>query len=320
MKTKIIISIICTCSLFYVQAQNYQELLKEGNKWNVLQELLTTCCSGFATTFSFTLSGDTLIENVSYKKLMCEIFEANWRNEIVSRIVYAVALRENVENQKVYVKYPNDEEQILYSFNLQIGDTISIHEHTDWLFGTERIVKYVKNIEDYNFNEYIGKKISVSDTTYNITRGFKYETFTDVWYEGIGSLKTLIPFYYNGSDTFEYEYSAQNNGMELLCFWNYDDLIYRHEYREECVSAYTVGLEDISNNRKIVIYQNFDKGELIIDSDLDISIIQVYNLMGNKIAETTQKNVNITNFSNGIYLIKVHLSDNTIYTEKWIKY
>ncbi len=312
-------SIICACFLLKVQAQNYHELLKEGNKWNFLKELNALCYCSSASTFSFTFANDTLIEDISYKKVMCEIFSEGKNNEIVSDAFYAAALREDVASQKVYVKYPNKEdEQILYSFNCQIGDTISIYEHT-YLQGKDTItdrreVKFVKNVEDYNFNGYTGKKISVCDTTYHVESGFKEETFTDVWYEGIGSLKSLIGFV---------ELDAYTNTyyLELLCSWNYNDLIYDNENRDECLYAYYTGTEEILNDSKIAIYQSLNKGELIVDSDdLDISTIQIYNLVGNKIVETTQKNVNIANFPHGIYLVKVQLSDNTVYTEKWIKH
>jgi len=305
------------------QSQNYHELLKEGNKWNVLQELYAVCDCGSVTTFSFTLSNDTLIENVNYKKLMCEIFSAEKNNEIVSNIVYAAAIREDIDNQTVYVRFPNQDELLLYNFNPQIGDTIFVDERSDM----EKIVRYVKEIDVYNINGYSGKKISVCDTTfiieYNRPGNYyytkKWETFTDEWYEGIGSLKNLLALNYNNDFAIFYDY-ASLDGTKLLCFWNHDVLIYQDEWREECVYAYTVGIEDISDDKKIAIYQTPNNGELTIDSDLDISTIQIYNLSGNKITETTRKNINAANFPNGVYLIRVQLSDDMIYTKKWIKH
>jgi hypothetical protein len=305
---------------FTIQAQSqvYRELLKEGNKWNVLLELIATCNCGRATTYSFTLSTDTLIEDINYKQLMCETISVGDYDEIVSNTAFAAALREDIANQSVYVRYPNREEQLLYDFNPQVGDTIFAYKESDQV----EIIRYVTGIGEYNINGYSGKKISISDTIYwtqynRQTDSYytsKSETFWDEWYEGIGSLKSLIAIEDDNG------YSPAMNALELLCFWNYDDMIYHHEYREECVYAfYYSDIKEISNDRKITIDSTPDKRELIINSDVDILNIQIYNPAGNKIAETARKNINISNFPNGVYLIKVQLPDNTVHTKKWVK-
>jgi len=92
---KIFSNVIFLCYIYWTLYLlfNYHELLKEGNKWNVLQEMMGTCYCGWATTFSYTLSNDTLIENVNYKKLMCEIFSAEqYNNKIVSETVYETSI------------------------------------------------------------------------------------------------------------------------------------------------------------------------------------------------------------------------------------
>jgi hypothetical protein len=107
--------------------------------------------------------------------------------------------------------------------------------------------------------------------------------------------------------------------QELLREGNNDNQIYHHPYREECVYAYRyTGIEEIAGSKKITIYTTPDKW-IRVDSDWEISIIQIYNSTGNKIAETKQKSIDLSGFSNGLYLIKVIFSNNNTETVKWIK-
>jgi hypothetical protein len=295
-----------------VNSQNYQELIKDGNKWNVLCEMLATCNCGFAKTYSLTLVNDTLIGELNYKKLMCETIDVE-----NTSTVYAAAIREDTANKKVYVRYPDKDEELLYDFDPNIGDTIFVRDITN----DEKVIRFVKDVGDNTMNGYDGKQVTVSDTTYiigynrpnNSYYTTKDESFSDVWYEGIGSLKSLIEL--GHIDTF----AESIDNLELLCFWNYDNLIY-HNYRPECVYAYVfAGIEEISNDQKINIYPNPTKGELTIDSDLGISNIQIYDVKGNAIIETKQKSINISGLSKGMYLVKVHTISNEVKRYKIIK-
>jgi hypothetical protein len=302
-----------------VNSQNYQELLKEGNKWNILCELLATCNCGEAKTYSLTLSNDTLIGELNYKKLMCKIIAIE-----DTTTVYVAAVREDVANQKVYVKYPDKDEQSLYDFNCQIGDTLFVKETLNDVWCNEKLIRFVKNVESYDIDGHAGKLITISDTLYRscrehnygewVTVNTKYEVNTDGWYEGIGSLKSLIELEHIDN------FASSVNALELLCFWNHNDLIYHHKYKSGCSYAFKfTGIEEIFHEKKISIYPNPTKGELTINTDLDISSIQIYDIKGNTIIKTKQKNINISNYSKGIYLVKIHTISNEIKEYKIIK-
>ena len=53
--------------------------------------------------------------------------------------------------------------------------------------------------------------------------------------------------------------------------------------------------------------------------DSDLSQVVIYNLQGQKVKESTTKQVNVSNLSKGVYLVKIEDGNGNIATEKFIK-
>lgn len=70
---------------------------------------------------------------------------------------------------------------------------------------------------------------------------------------------------------------------------------------------------------KVKIYPNPTTGVFFIDTDIEVKSIEIYNTSGQRILKTNQKNINIENASNGLYIVNVYAADGTHASYKIIK-
>ncbi|KAA5532776.1 GEVED domain-containing protein [Paenimyroides baculatum] len=70
---------------------------------------------------------------------------------------------------------------------------------------------------------------------------------------------------------------------------------------------------------KVRIYPNPTTGMFFIDTDIDVKSIEIYNTSGQRILKTNQKNINLENASNGLYIVNVYATDGTHASYKIIK-
>jgi len=70
---------------------------------------------------------------------------------------------------------------------------------------------------------------------------------------------------------------------------------------------------------KVKIYPNPTTGMFFIDTDIDAKSIEIYNTSGQRILKTNQKNINLENASNGLYIVNVYAADGTHASYKIIK-
>ena len=70
---------------------------------------------------------------------------------------------------------------------------------------------------------------------------------------------------------------------------------------------------------KVKIYPNPTTGMLFIDTDIDVKSIEIYNTSGQRILKTNQKNINLENAANGLYIVNVNAADGTHASYKIIK-
>lgn len=81
----------------------------------------------------------------------------------------------------------------------------------------------------------------------------------------------------------------------------------------------SVGIASITGKNSINIYPNPASNEVNIQTDLDVSEVYVLDLQGKELQKTSSKDVNLSKLSSGIYLIKVKLKNNEVWTSKVIK-
>ena len=191
--------------LLYEMPQEKQEQLHtyclsspkviQANQWNVLE---IQAYIDRLVIYEFTLSSDTIINNVTYTKVM-------QRATLTSNApTYAAAIRQ--ENDKVFVCH-DSKEYLLYDFGVKIGDEIMVWgglDHPTTL--CKNIVKDVQTTAD-------GKRVLSVEIQHNTETEPKDEA---QWIEGVGSTHGLL---YTGvtyvGGPFHYLQCAYTNGAQV---------------------------------------------------------------------------------------------------------
>ena len=73
------------------------------------------------------------------------------------------------------------------------------------------------------------------------------------------------------------------------------------------------------NNLQVAVYPNPANNILNVEVATDLKSIEIYNIQGQKVLSSTQKQLNITDLQAGIYMIKIEDTENAIATKKFVK-
>jgi hypothetical protein len=240
MKNLVIFFVLCiACSI------NAQNLLDEKNLWmNVHKPLNFDVYYEF-----FDIQGDTVIGAKAYKKLYSRYYEPGSERE------YIYGIREDSTQKIYFVLRGDEEERLLYDFNLQLGDTFLICNHIDI---------YVTSID------------TVSMLNGELRKRIQFEPGPETWIEGIGSLDGIVAdggFYYCNTTGEEHEF--------LNCFTVDGEVLYHPEWSiYPCVDGTTAyhGPESIS----FQLHPNpFNNTATLVLPDTQLSgELFIYNLQG----------------------------------------
>ncbi len=170
---KVIILSVCSIWAVLVYSQDYFPIIEEGKTWNVLAVAASypypwdTTCS----TISYQLSGDTIIDAVTYKKMYSSYEEipANWN-------LYSF-IREDA-NKKVWLKDTMaEDEYLLYDFSINEGDSLLVGNY-------EPVYLFVDSVTSIMVNETLRQKYWMSCKA--------QPDYRETWIEGIGSNKGIV--------------------------------------------------------------------------------------------------------------------------------
>jgi hypothetical protein len=293
MKTiKIIISFIMGFHLFSI-AQSYVPMPTTKAVWTISQVSF-----GLPGTLKFGMYGDTLINNVSYKK----IYRSYDYNFDIANSAYRGAIREYAK--KVYKVYPGTFiEGILYDFTLAIGDTAKCMISP----GTYDYRK-VTTIDSIIYNGQVHKK-------------WAFESTGLFWMEGIGSSGGLF-----------YAFNGPDNCASLVCL-SINDTV-RYQANPTCFNATApyncdggfVSVNELSiENIKSIIFPNPFSSSAIIKTniELDNATLKVFDILGQAVLINTHlrgQEIKIIkgNLNNGNYYYHVIQNGNLISKGKFI--
>ena len=73
------------------------------------------------------------------------------------------------------------------------------------------------------------------------------------------------------------------------------------------------------NNIEVSLYPNPANDILNIEMTSDVKSIEIYNIQGQKVLSSNQKQINVSNLASGIYMIRIQDVDNAIATKKIVK-
>jgi hypothetical protein len=275
-----------------VNAQQYNHLVIENAQWKVEYDDDATPWPD--EMYGWLLRGDTIINNIQYKKLYSRVFEDPSSNVIISQLLHGF-LREDTVNRIVYAygdQYMGcdsiGEEFILFDFSYEIGDTSQLCSQTEWI--------------DYCI---------IMDTSYQNMFGadrkiLVFDNGSCIFIEGIGHEQGLLdsPMINMSGGVYHY--------LSDYCVGT----------DEECNVLY-VKVNEPSQTVHYLIYPNPFDNYIKVESAQKIQQIIIYNLSGEiiKVVEVND-NTSLTETSNikaGMYFLEVFIDSQLSYRCKLMK-
>lgn len=226
---------ICCSPILFGQSPEYIPMIVSGSQWNELVENNSLPPKyRFQKTYVTKIANDTLINGVSYYKLLTakDEFSSTWLDNGY--------IREDLENRKVYyIPQGKEKEILLYNFNvleMKVGNKILSYD----FHNKTNVLVSVLNVE----YDYIGGKnrmiANIRSTALDVNCICEED---HIWIEGIGNmdgfLRSTISLFYDGSDM-----------ISLLCFFQNEELIYKPENTniEDCFIFQTKDNKTIVND------------------------------------------------------------------------
>ena len=268
-----------------------QKTIDENKVWTIRSGDFTPNYHTFALKFS----GDTLIDNISYKKLM-HTFDSSLVNDWHRSNIF---MRED-SLHRVY-KYTPLNEVLIYDFSLQLGDTFAVTDHiipNSCFLVVKRVDSVVMN------NGELRKRISfLRSNDPNPS-----QVWGDIhWIQGIGTLSNLFENYWD---------CYADNQYDLLCYIENEMHLYSPRVFSPCFVTPTAEVR----NKEIEIYPNPSSGIFHIESESQIESIFIIDFTGKEMRIEPQNNeINLDKWQNGIFLLRIRFANNEEIRKRIIK-
>ncbi len=201
--------------------------------------------------------------------------------------LYQVGLiREEIENQKIYM-YVNDQEYLLYDFDVQVNDVIEV-------FSVGQLSPItITNIETVVINGISREKISFSDDWY-----------TGYYIEGIGSDRGIRD--YNTAGIADYS-------PQLTCYYENNALVFDSP-NDASTCGLTLSIDEKELLSSFAIFPNPSSDVLFIATDGLLSgqvfSLQIIDMIGNVVLTQqfmafNKNQIDLSNLSAGSYIIRL---------------
>ena len=272
-----------------MQAQEYLPLAQKGNEWHTFETGVWQI-----NNYVNWCSGDTLIEDVRYMKIMGTVND--------SYPIFYTLLRE--EDGKVWKRYSiAHPETLLYDFTASVGDTLRIGDFAEEIVLDSISVVQIGDVDRRKF--WFGLEYD----------GLGNPRAKETWVEGIGSDYGLLwTGYFNVIDGWHC----------LLCFHQNGELVWENPEYGTC----TYDAIEENKDSEITVYPNPGNNTLNIRTALQNARIEIYDIAGKLVynQEITGNNtrINAEGWPSGVYVWKVYTGVSTgsttlVETGKWIK-
>ena len=273
---------LISCICWFAFALNSQSILDENNRWNYI------CCYGPSSSTSiFKIGGDTLINDLVYKKILWtgDSTLNEWR-------LFNSFMREDSLG-RVYVNetYLQSGEILLYDFNMQIGDTLRLDRSCAYKLDTIDTI----NLE----NGEIRKRM-----VFNVAEHWSSNMESIIWIEGMGALRNGFWDYYPG-------YCSTDNNYSLRCYFYQEEITYR-EFPWACIYTNTqeeqleIALTLYPNPADETLYLNFEESVTI----QNINIISIDGKI--KQAFNASEEIAVGHLAPGIYYLVIQTDEGWI--------
>ena len=269
------------------------QIVVEHKVWsNVLENCLPE--GNTYTTFYHRFEGDTILDGKTYKKVLIaedEYYE-DW-------FFYGSYVRE--EEGKVYLREYLGEEGLIYDFNLQLGDTITI----DNLLAPDGLTLVLTEIDSVETNDGYRTRWKLEKDAFSIP---------EFWIEGIGSQSGVLN---SGTVVF----GALCGAYTLLCVKENDITVYQNSEYGTCFYI----LLDVDSDKEkpddkfdVKYSRNSEKIQILFSGN-DEKVLRISAITGNQVLniQTSDQQIVLSksDFVSGLYLITL-IQDGKLYSEK----
>lgn len=282
-------------TLFLAVQLHTQNIIVDENKmWSNMQEHCLPEVTTY-TTFYNRFEGDTIIDGKSYKMVMIAEDEdySEW-------FFFGSFIRE--ENGRVYYREYLGEEGLIYDWNLELGDTVTI----DNPLAPGGLLLTLEEIDSIETNDgYRERWKLVKDTL----------SLPEYWIEGIGSQSGVVN---SGTTVF----GGLCGGYTLLCASEYDYTVYQNPEYETC---YYMLLDDGDEiraendlNFDVLISKSQRKMEIRFENDQE-KMLMVTNLNGITVSKTQSRDetisIDLNAYPKGVYIVTL-IQDRNMLSKK----
>ena len=78
----------------------------------------------------------------------------------------------------------------------------------------------------------------------------------------------------------------------------------------------TLSENDFNSTTSFILYPNPVNDVLNIETTLEVKSIEIYNIQGQKVLSSNQKQINVSDLAAGMYMVRIQDADNNIATKK----
>ncbi len=320
MKSFVIVFIALVCASFKLAAQDYFPFPDSTAIWNIYYD---NCIYNDEDEIRFGMQGDTIIDSINYNK----IYYLN-DTALENHGSYYCGLRE--ENKRIFVKFNNEEEQLLYDFNMEAGDSIKynyggafFNNNGELVFSQlcDTFYRKVVNIDTVSLYDGSLRRHYVLEQTDN-----SINIMTDEWIEGIGSSVWTGLF-----NPFVVDMATNGDGWVPICVKINGDVDFLEN--TPCGDCFCQFYSDVNENefgiKEHSIYPNPANNKLIFEfsatgnnANNQKSII-IYNATGKKMkachSTSDVVELNTSNLKHGFYMFEIKHNGKIIKSGKFVK-
>lgn len=279
LKIYTLLAVLLMAGRVTMQAQEYLPIAQKGNEWHTFETGVWQI-----NNYVNWCSGDTLIEDVRYMKIMGTVND--------SYPIFYTLLRE--EDGKVWKRYSiAHPETLLYDFTASVGDTLC--------FGEPGASFVLDSISMVQIGDVDRRKFWF---------GLEYDgsgnpRTKETWIEGIGSDYGLLWSGY---------YGVYDGWHCLLCFHQYGELVWQNPEYNTC--SYPYDAVEENKDSEISVYPNPVRDRVVIEG-IEVAEVEVYNTLGQMVKTIQGTNeISVADLPQGVYLLRIADAEGKDYTNK----
>ncbi len=180
----------------------------------------------------------------------------------------------------------------------------------------------------YNTFGYYINSINAFFQGYAYDQSFSNTTVAGVWYHAVVIFQAgVAKIYVNGILKGEISRPLLNTNNTFFRIGNFNGFVDDLKIYDRAISASeitnlynsgtTLSSSNFSqNNLEVKLYPNPVRDILNIEIENDIQSIEIYNIQGQKVLSSNQKQINVSDLATGMYMVRIQDIDDNIATKK----